>query len=438
VQERTRVALVDFSKLKACLFGFLANVLGLLSIIVSVYLCLTIFSLLFALLSEASRSQAEVKGLLPHTGSVLDYVRNSIAGKLEDLFQALWGAKMAFLIFGVLGAFAAWAYQTGRMVHWDRAWLGSFICVALIIIISITTWAVAERAELTAWMADKPQTFGLRDVLLKSYFLQVGLGLYFGLPFAYVIWVVWRWWYIRVTRWLSPAMLATEPQPPAQALSVGQEGWRSYASRLHELKRETTITASRPEGLETPAAQAVLTPIQQLLQSGKLIKPLALSLIVCVILLIPLNRYHDRVAVRLQHGTVRLDSLMRSHEEAVVSIEADARKISVVKEWGSGTVSLYLSPSADYGAAVQSVTDWSFGSREKYIYVSIPVAGLEPGDYHLHFVQESGAALFEYTLSQGGGKVSHASALGVGFLLGCSLILALALIVTGVARLRRG
>jgi len=432
---------VNLSRLKLYLLGSLANALGLLTFILILYLCLAIFSLFFTTINELAR--AEATGPPTFTGSALDLIGDTILGSARNALKGLWDVRLGFLILGVLGALTAWAHQIGLMVHRERAWLGSFICMALIITISIITWAFAQREEVALWMAEAPETFHWRDLLLESYSVEVSVALIFALAATYLIWAVWRWWYVRLIAWLSPVTPATELEPAAPLRGAGQADWRSYTSHLHELKQKALSVGRRPIRFEGATTEAIplptLSPMDELLQSGRLIKPLAILFVLCVLVLFPVNRYHDQVAMHLQHGAVFVDvTSHRPHQEVVVRVEPGTRKIRVVNINGIGTVNLYLSPTADYAQAVQSVKGWSFEWRsDEYLYTDVPVAGLKPGDYCLHFVQESGWGYFEYALAYGGGTLSHISAAVVGFLLACSLVLGLTLIVVGAIRMLR-
>jgi len=432
---------IDLAKLETYLLGFLAGALALLSFILILYLCLATFSLVFTTINELAR--AEATGTPTLTGSALDLISDSVLGSVRNALKGLWDFRLGFLILGVLGAFAAWAHQIGLMVHGERAWLVSFICMALIITVSVITWAFAQREEVTLWMAETPETFGWRDFLLESYTVEVSVSLIFALSATYLIWAVWRWWYMRLILWLSRPTLAIEPRPSPPLKGTEQEDWRSYASHLRELKREIVGPGGRPERFEAPTAEALPlptpTPKEKLWHSGKLIKPLAILFVLSVLILLPVNRYHDQAAMRLQHGIVFVDvASHQPHREVLVRVQPDSHKIRVVNINGVGTVNLYLSPTDDYLEAVKSVKDWSFVWRsDEYLYASIPLDDLEPGDYHLHFLQESGWGYFEYTLSHGGGTLSHVSALVVGLLLACSLVLGLTLVVVGVMRILR-
>ena len=374
----------NWSTLRIYALGFLANALGLLTFILILYLCLAIFSLFFTTIGELARAEATDSPTL--TGPAWALIGDSILGSARNALKGLWDARLGFLIFGILGGFAAWAHQIGLIVHKERAWLGSFICIAVIIAVSSITWAFVQREEVALWMAESPETFRWRDLLLESYYVEVGVSLIFALSAAYLIWAVWRWWYVKLVGWLLPnAQVFDPPDSPR---------------------------------------------LDQMLQSNKLIKWVGILLVLCVVPLFPIDGYHDRVALRLQHDIAWVDDVRQSERSFVVEVRPGARKIRVVNIKGLGTVSIYLSPTTDYREAVRSVEDWTFEWRlDEYLYADLPVTGVEPGEYYLHFVQESGWGYFEYALGDGGGPASHVAALALGFLMACSVVLGLALLL---------
>jgi hypothetical protein len=399
-------------KLTAYLIGFLAGALVPLTIAVSIYVCVTLFSLLFLALGELSRDAATVTG----SSSALDAIGPTILNSVKSGLQGLWRDRLGFLIFSVVGAVAAWGHQIGLVAYRDRAWLVSFLCTALITVIPAITWLVAERAEVALWIAEQPDTFVWRNQLSDSYILEVGLGLLFGLPLTYAAWVIWRWWYLRLGRWFSPASL---PSSSAGEQNLSREP-------------EWATGSARSEQLDGGAAQVV--PLQRIVESQGLVAWLAILLAFSLALLLVANRYHSQVAVNIEHGSVRLDAISRPEHTVQIQVEPNARALTVVKRAGDGTVNLYLNPVANSEESVGSVEDWSFGRRDPNLYTSIPLANVEPGDYHIRFVQESGVGYFEYTLSHGGGAMSQASALAVGFLVACSLVLGVVLIFLIAAR----
>ena len=94
---------------------------------------------------------------------------------------------------------------------------------------------------------------------------------------------------------------------------------------------------------------------------------------------------------------------------------------------------MYLSTTSRIEDAIDYVEDWSFSQQDSNLYNRISLADAAPGSYYLLFLQEAGIGYFEYTISRGGGTTSHFVALVIGFLLACSLVLSLTLILTIVA-----
>ncbi|NIR25760.1 MAG: hypothetical protein GWN77_02075 [Gammaproteobacteria bacterium] len=420
---------INWSMFKVYLAGFLAGALSLLTLILIVYFALAIFSLLFTLPSELI--EAEVTETSRAKVSTL----NSIVSSVENLFKGLWQARLGFLIFGILGTAATWVYQTSLLVRRGKAWLASFICMAVIIAVTFISWTYGQREEAALYLAENPELYRWRDLLLDSYATKVSVGIIFALAATYPIWALWRWWYIRLEAWLSPARPTSESESRASQNQTILANHLSYASRLSELKRGALPAGGQTTDQEKTPTKVVPTSALPERIRRKLIKSLAILLVLCLALLFFSNRYYNQVALRLQHGIAFLEPVTGAHQEFVVSVEPDIQRIRVVNINGVGTVSLYLSPTDDYQEAVARVDDWSFKwRRDQYLYTDIPVAGLTPGNYHLHFVQESGWGYFEYTLSQGGGTPSHIAALVTGVLLACSLVLGLALLLLGPAR----
>ena len=395
----------DSYKLRTSLLGALAGVLGLLTIILGVYFAMFLFSAVFMGLGELGSSISEYSAEYARQvgPTALDTLGESLHGVLQSLLQGLWRDRIGFVVVGLLGTLAAWGHRIGLRLHRERAWAFSFVSVAVFLTVSAIAYLVVEKAEIAVLMAEMPEKTAYEGTLVSSYALEIGLGIFFGLPLTILLWGVWRRWYIKLLTWLSPATLATVPEP-----------------------------ATTPVGaVDGPA----FPPMEVLLRSGGLIKLTLLLLIPCIVLSYGASAYHDRVAIRLEYGTAKLDEASIPHLEFEVEVSSNPRQIRVVRRVGVGTVSLYLSPSSDYEEAIRSLESWSYGKRGGDRYDSIPLTDVEPGTYYLHFVQESGVGFFEYTVSHGGGLASRASAIAYGLLVGCSVALGLALVFVVAARL---
>jgi hypothetical protein len=422
--------------LKIYLLGGLANMLGLFTFIFIVYLGLATVALVYTTVDEAA--QAEATGTLPTDQSALELIGGVIVSSVRNGLKGLWDARLGFVIFGVLGVFAAWAHQIGLLLYPRRAWLVSFSCMAVIITVSIITWIFAQREEISLWLAESPELYYFwRDIFITSYATDLLVSLIFALTITYPVWAMWRWWYTKLMAW-SPTPPALGPAISTQLADLAE--YQSYSARLHELKREASFPESQPakhkpvpgEGSMAPGE---LAPFKASGPGDRLIKPVAILFVLGILLIIPIKSYYDRVALQIQHDRAFVDAKTQPHQAFVVEVKPETRKIRVVNFNGLGTVSLGLSQTGDDEQIPGNTQDWSFEWRsDELIYTDIPLTGLKPGNYYLHFLQKSGWGYFEYTLSHGGGRASSLSALALGFLIACSLVLGLALVFLVVAR----
>ena len=386
--------------LRTSALGFLASVLGLLTFILVLYVCLAIFGLFFNVIDELARARA-LGAELPG-GSAGQIIAGMLVGSGLNALRGLWGARLGFLAFGVLGVLAAWADRLAASFVRDRAGLASLACVAVVILVTFITWSIVQGQEMDVWLSQTPDAVWARDTMRAPVGTKITVSLILGLLAVYPIWAVWRWWYVR---------LAGKPETPAE------------------------MPAST-EGVSAPVAAPSLR--ESLQGSAKPVLWLAIPFVLCVALLCPVSQYHDRVSMEIQHGTAypAVGSLTPS-QMLKVSVQAEGDTIRIVNINGLGTVSIYLSPTDDTRDAVQSLEDWTFEWRlDEYLYVDFPLDGVAPGDYYLHFVMAEGWGYFEFTLAHGGGTSSHASALVYGFLMACAVLLGVALVAVAAVKVR--
>ena len=386
--------------LRTSALGFLASVLGLLTFILVLYVCLAIFGLFFNVIDELARARA-LGAELPG-GSAGQIIAGMLVGSGLNALRGLWGARLGFLAFGVLGVLAAWADRLAASFVRDRAGLASLACVAVVILVTFITWSIVQGQEMDVWLSQTPDAVWARDTMRAPVGTKITVSLILGLLAVYPIWAVWRWWYVR---------LAGKPETPAE------------------------MPAST-EGVSAPVAAPSLR--ESLQGSAKPVLWLAIPFVLCVALLYPVSQYHDRVSMEIQHGTAypAVGSLTPS-QMLKVSVQAEGDTIRIVNINGLGTVSIYLSPTDDTRDAVQSLEDWTFEWRlDEYLYVDFPLDGVAPGDYYLHFVMAEGWGYFEFTLAHGGGTSSHASALVYGFLMACAVLLGVALVAVAAVKVR--
>lgn len=415
--------------------GFLANVLALLSFFLLIYLSLTLFSLFTELRTVA---RAELPGASPARGLALNLIGAVLAATARNAAKGLWDARLGFLLLGLLGAAMAWVHQAGVRRYRERAWLISFAGTMLLIAVPLVSWAYVVSAGLGGWLLEMPELYLWQDLVVGSTLTQVAVSLIIAPLIAYPVWATWRWWYVRLVGWLAPT--AQQPGPTVSSAPSALEEHRAQTARLREL-REAQQPAGRAAEAEALPAEDVTAPADALIGTlalrAHLVGPLAVLLAVCLALLLVASYWSDGPP-SVQHGLSFLHTDARAHEWFAVDVGSQADMIRAVNTKGAGIVSVYVSPTTDYGDAVAGVSDWSFEWHEDNLLenpsVTVPLTGLEPGQYYLHFVQESGWGYYEYTIGRDAGTLEALVTLASGLLLVSSVILALALIVLVVAR----
>ena len=335
----------------------------------------------------------------------------------------------------MIGVFAAWGHRMGLLLLPQRAWWISFGCVAVLLTISSVTWLSVQREQIALWMAESPETYRWRDLMLGSQTTALSVGPIFALAVAYPIWAVWRWWYTRLGKWWKAD--SSELAPPSKGAVDSGEDHRTYAQRLAELKRGAAPAGSSP--VPAPASSGQSSPgtlsLPGAVQSNSLLVVLAVLAIGFSVAYLLADRYHQEVALRLEHGIAFVDTATQPQAEFPVRVDPDVQRLRIVNIKGEGAVRVFVSQPSTPLQSVAESPEWAFEWRsDEYLYQDLPVADLAPGDYTLNFVQESGWGYFEYLLSHGGGPTSNVLAVAAGFLFACSLLLAAALIALVAAR----
>ncbi|MBV7327456.1 hypothetical protein KFU94_04185 [Chloroflexi bacterium TSY] len=285
------------------LLGALAGILTLLTLVVGVYAGITSFSLIFLILGRLSQSAAESS---TPSGSAFAGLDAYLFDSFNNLLTGLWRDRWGFIPAGLLGGFTSGAYRFGLMLQRDRAWLISFTGMAIGVIVPVITWFVAQKAEIALLIAERPDIFSYSDQLSTPYALDIGLALVFGLPLTWVFWSIWRRWYKR--------------------LSFNYDDTNGNEMSNH-------------------FASSAEPPLNRFAQNHRLLAALLIIFLLCLLLQLPLKRYHDQASVRFQHGTVRLDAISSPDHEAPVSIQDNARTFTVVRRAGDGVVNIALRPS---------------------------------------------------------------------------------------------
>ena len=221
------------SYLRVSLLGSVAGFLALLVWVLVVYLALAIFALAFTLVDELATARAAGMALEGQIGALLGQSIVASGGNALRGLLDLWGA---FVVFGVLGILAAWSYQLGCLVAPARGWWISFLGVAALVVVAVITWVFVQREQITLWMAESPETYRWRDIMLDSHFAALSVGPIFALAIAYPAWLAWRWWFTLVGRiayvrreprallrrtWCGPLWRTIAPIPDAWPSSNG-------------------------------------------------------------------------------------------------------------------------------------------------------------------------------------------------------------------------
>jgi hypothetical protein len=422
------------SYLRVSAVGCAAGILALLTWVLVIYLALAIFALAFTLIDELARARAAGMALEGRIGLLLG---QSLMASGRNALHGLWNLWGAFLVFGALGILAAWSVQLGRLVDPVHAWWISFLGVAALVVIAALTWVFVQREQIILWMAESPETYRWRDILLDSQVAALTVGPIFALAIAYPAWVAWRWWFTKLggVRVFGDSAGTT----PTDLTRTSADDHRTYANRLAALKRGASADASQlgPRARDTSARDT--KEWRRIVHSNRLLVLLILLVAVCLGSYIVANHYHAQLALRLQHGAAFTDATTQPHMEFPLRIASDVQRLRIVNINGLGAVSITLGPAGAPQTVVGEASDWTFEWRaDEYLYRDIPVEMLTPGDYTLTFEQSAGWGYFEYMLSQGGGRTSQILAVATGLLLATSIVLGSVLAAIAIARVSMG
>jgi hypothetical protein len=418
--------------LRVSILGFAAGVLALLTFVAAVYLTLAVSTLAFTFVKEMAKARATGLSLERQIWALLGQsLVSSGWNALADLWD-LWGA---FIGFGLVGLLAAWGQKIGQIVFPTRTWWISFLWVAVLVIIAGITWIYVQGEQIALWMAESPETYRWRELVLDSHIAALTVSPIFALAFTFPAWAAWRWWYIRLDGQWFVRNGAVPLQPDAAHSSTSD--YCAYATRMAALKSGLSPAPDRSSGtIATRTREHDSTPLAAVVYNNALLPLLSLLTVGCFIGYLITGYYHARVALRLQHGVVFVDTTTQPYKESSLQIAPDVRRLRIVNVNGLGDVSLSLISALNPERVVLSAPGWEFEWRtDNYLYQDMPVQNLAPGDYILRFEQRAGWGYFEYMLSQGGGPSSQALAVATGFLLAIALILAGAVVMLAITRM---
>ncbi len=416
----------------AYVLSFVAGLLVLLSLAALFFAGLIVFNLVFTFVNELAGAQAA--GRSPWGDGAGSQLAAAIVDSARNLVHALWEMRLGFVIAGLLGVVALWGRRIGERIYPQRVWWISFGFTATVIAAATVTWVFAQQALIAEYIASSPELYQSRGWFEASHGTDIVVGLLISILLALPLWTFWQMYYLRLEARFLPA--GTSPRAVATATqrgvtTSGYAEMRRDAERLHALKRGEAAPAAAGGSGAVPQGESKRE------FSWRGIGGMAALLLIVLLAAIYLVRlYAGQVAVRMEHATVYLRAESDPEISLPVHIGANLREVRVANINGEGNASIMLAAAPDCRTPIASVDDWSFRRREgEYLHVSLPLEKVVPGDYCLRFVQHKGWAMFEYTISHGGGAVSHQLAIFTGLLAAASLVLGvglLALILAGM------
>ena len=410
---------VDIKTLgRSAVLGAASNVLALASLIGILYLGFAVVGVFYGLANTLARAGSEA--LTDKTAGEL--VLASLGGTLGNAVNGLVAAWPAFIVFAVLGIVAATGWFLSGSLTDTRRWFVSFGVMAAVIGATATVWMMLQRNQIQIWIAESPELFRWREVLMRSIGTDISVILVFSLLVAAPIWMAWRWWFERLTQRRSRLPKPNMPLPSA------------LPTRDQPKRRSET-----PFGRQAPSADAKATdPYRSLLLSRPFLLAASVLFVLLSAAVLWLNSQYKQSTLRLEHGAfvlTRVDPLSSD----TLFLDTDARKIRIVNVNGEGSVTIRLTAAESDAAALEPVTDWSFTRRndQEYFYKEFPLIGLTPGAYRLEFEQTKGWGWYEWTLSQGTTQDSTILSLTMGIVLASALVTAGLLVISGMLALRR-
>jgi hypothetical protein len=404
------------------LAGFCAGLLALFLLIVLVLLALLLFNLVFTTVSELAAARAAGKDLPMNWGTI----GVALTDALINLGRIVWDARLGLLAVGILGLLAAWGHQMGQAIDptWGRP--ASALVMVLVVTFSTTTWVFAQWAQIAEWLAQSPELYVTRDLFAGSALVDLVVSILLGLLAAAPLWMLWHQGYT----WLTHAWLPISYPSPNLSAPVADD-YRRYTTRLHDLKRGDRFE-------DEPATPSASRPRHAYLQLSWF--RLSMGLIALLILAsgstwLVQNAYRG-VAIRLEHQTLYLRAANQPVARHLLHLDDDVRDLTIVNIDGAGSVEIALTGGSGCNDVIRPPERWVFVRRQgEYLHSTLPLAGLPPGVYCLELHQKEGWGMYEYTLSHGGGRISHQLALATGLLTATTLIGAIGLLVLTLLRI---
>ena len=405
---------------RSAVLGAASNILALASLIGILYFGFAVVGVFYGLANTMARAGSEISALTDKSAGEL--VLASLGGTFSNAVQGLVAAWPAFIVFAVLGIVAATGWFLSGSLSETRRWFVSFGIMATVISATATVWMMLQRNQIQIWIAESPELFRWREVLMRSIGTDISVILVFSLLVAAPIWMAWRWWFERLAQRRSRLPASNMPLPSA-------------LPKQNQPRRNSGTPFGRQPH---PAGTGAADPYRSLLLSRPFLFAASVLFLLLTTAVLLLNSQYKQSTLRLEHGAfvlTRVDPLSSD----TLFLEADARKIRIVNVNGEGSVTVRLTSAESDAAALEPVTDWSFTRRndQEYFYKEFPLTGLTPGAYRLEFEQTEGWGWYEWTLSQGTTQDSTILSLTMGIVLASALVTAGLLAISGMLAVRR-
>ena len=404
---------------RSAVLGAASNILALASLIGILYLGFAVVGVFYGLANTLARAGSELSALTDKSAGEL--VLESLGGTFSNAVQGLVAAWPAFLVFAVLGIVAATGWFLSGSLSETRRWFVSFGVMATVIGATATVWMMLQRNQIQIWIAESPELFRWREVLMRSIGTDISVMLVFSLLVAAPVWMAWRWWFERLAQ--RRRRLPAPNLPLPSALPTRNQPGRGSGT---------------PFGRQ-PQAPPAADPYRSLLLSRPFLLAASVLFVLLFAAVLLLNSQYKQSTLRLEHGAFVLTRVDPVSSNTLL-LDPDARKIRIVNVNGEGSVTVRLTSAESDAAALEPVTDWSFTRRndQEYFYREFPLTGLTPGAYRLEFEQTKGWGWYEWTLSQGTTQDSTVLSLAMGIVLASALVTAGLLVISVLLALRRG
>ena len=412
---------VDIRSLgRSAVLGAASNILALASLIGILYLGFAVVGVFYGLANTLARAGSEIGALTDKSAGEL--VLESLGGTFGNAVQGLVAAWPAFLVFAVLGIAAATGWFLSGSLSETRRWFVSFGVMTAVIGATATVWMMLQRNQIQIWIAESPELFRWREVLMRSIGTDISVMLVFSLLVAAPIWMAWRWWFERLAQRRSRSPTPNTPLP--SALPRQNRPGRNSGTPFGRQQQATGVGTA--------------DPYRSLLLSRPFLLAASVLFVLLSAAVLLLNSQYKQSTLRLEHGAFVLTRVDPVSSNALV-LDPDARKIRIVNVNGEGSVTVRLTSAESDAAALDPVTDWSFTRRndQEYFYKEFPLTELTPGAYRLEFEQTRGWGWYEWTLSQGTTQDSTVLSLAMGIALASALVTAGLLAISGMLALRR-